>query len=248
MNVAGGAALHLAAGCAGLAEMNLNRKEVLMNRREFAARTSGAACLAAAGGLWLPGSALAQAGPVEGKDYVRLQQRQPTQDPKKIEVVEFFWYGCSHCYTFEPALDAWAKKLPADVNFRRMPVAFRELPFVLHQKLYFALESMGLVDSLHRKVFSAMHVEKQKLDTPEAIGDWAAKNGVDRAKFLDALNSFSVQAKAKQAAALSAGYKIDGTPALGINGSFYTSGSLAGSPERALAVTDFLLAQSRKGT
>lgn len=214
-----------------------------MNRRDFTtlAMTAGAAVL-------LPCAAHAQGGPVEGRDYVKLSQRQPTQDPKRIEVVEFFWYGCPHCHAFEPMLEAWVKKLPPDVNFRRLPVAFREVPFVLHQKLYFAIEAMGLVDSLHRKVFNAMHVERLPLNSPEAIGDFVAKNGVDKAKFLDLMNSFAVQTKARQAAALSAGYKIDGTPAMGINGSYYTSGSLAGSAERALAVTDYLIGQSRKGT
>jgi thiol:disulfide interchange protein DsbA len=215
-----------------------------MNRRDFSLTTLGAACAA---GLVGPIAAHAQGGPVEGVNYVKLGQRQPTQDPNKIEVVEFFWYGCPHCHAFEPMLEAWVKKLPSDVNFRRLPVAFREVPYVLHQKLYFAIEALGLVDSLHRKVFNAMHVERLKLETPEAIGDFVAKNGVDKAKFLDAMNSFGVAAKAKQAAALSAGYKIDGTPAMGINGSWFTSGSLAGGNDRALAVTDFLVARARKG-
>ncbi|WP_428421385.1 thiol:disulfide interchange protein DsbA/DsbL [Methylibium sp.] len=213
-----------------------------MNRRDFTT-LSVAATFA---GL-LPATTHAQGGPAEGRDYVKLSQRQPTQDPKKIEVVEFFWYGCPHCHVFEPMLEAWVKKLPPDLNFRRLPVAFREVPFVLHQKLYFAIEVLGLVDSLHRKVFNAMHVERLPLNTIESIGDFVARNGVDKAKFLDVMNSFSVQTKARQAAALSAGYKIDGTPALGINGSYYTSGSLAGSNDRALAVTDYLIAQIRKG-
>lgn len=213
-----------------------------MNRRDFTTLGLGATLA----GLLAP-AAHAQGTPVEGRDYVKLSQRQPVQDPKRIEVVEFFWYGCPHCFQFEPQLEAWLKKLPPDVNFRRMPVAFREVPFVLHQKLYFALEAMGLVETLHRKVFNAMHVEHNPLSSPEAIGDFVARNGVDRAKFLDAMNSFGVTGKAKQAAALSAGYKIDGTPAIGIDGRYYTSGSLSGSNERALAVTDYLLAQVRKG-
>jgi len=214
-----------------------------MNRRDFTTLGLGAALA----GLVTP-AAHAQGTPVEGRDYVKLSQRQPVQDPKRIEVVEFFWYGCPHCFHFEPQLEAWLKKLPPDVNFRRMPVAFREVPFVLHQKLYFAIEAMGLVEPLHRKVFTAMHVEHNPLSSPEAIGDFVAKNGVDRARFLDAMNSFGVVGKAKQAAALSAGYKIDGTPALGIDGRYYTSGSLSGSNERALAVTDYLIAQTRKGS
>ncbi len=217
-----------------------------MNRRDFTT-LSAVAASAAFGAALLPATGRAQGAPVEGRDYVKLSQRQPTQDPKKIEVVEFFWYGCPHCHAFEPALEAWLKKLPPDVSFRRLPVAFREVPFVLHQKLYFALEAMGLVETLHRKVFTTMHIERNPLNTPEAIGDFVAKNGVDKAKFLEVMNSFSVSGKAKQAATLSAGYKIDGTPALGINGAYYTSGSLVGSNDRALAITDQLIAQIRKG-
>ncbi|MGA0611496.1 thiol:disulfide interchange protein DsbA/DsbL [Caldimonas sp. KR1-144] len=214
----------------------------MLNRREF---TTSLALGGAAAAL-LPVAAQAQGGPVEGTHYVKLATRQPTLDPAKIEVVEFFWYGCPHCFQFEPALDAWAKRQPADVLFRRMPVAFREVPFGIHQRLYFAIEALGLVDTLHRKVFSAIHLERNMLDTQDKILDFAAKNGVERAKFAEVLNSFSVQTKSKQAAALSAGYKIDGTPAMGINGQFYTSGTLAGGNDRALAVTDFLVAQIRK--
>jgi thiol:disulfide interchange protein DsbA len=214
-----------------------------MNRRDFTTLSFGAALA----GWSLPAGVWAQGVPVEGRQYVKVSPRQPTLDPKKIDVVEFFWYGCPHCYSFEPALDAWHRKLPADVAFRRMPVAFRPTPFVLHQQLYFAIETMGLVDTLHRKVFYAMHVEKNPLDSVEAIGDFVAKNGVDKVKFIEVMNSFGVQTKARQAAALSAGYRIDGTPALGIDGRFFTSGSLVGSNEGALAVADFLIAQTRKG-
>ncbi|HSV70860.1 MAG TPA: thiol:disulfide interchange protein DsbA/DsbL [Methylibium sp.] len=214
-----------------------------MNRREFTTQS----IVAAAGGLLLPGLASAQGAPVEGQHYVKVSGRQPTLDPKRIDVVEFFWYGCPHCHSFEPQLDAWQKKLPPDVAFRRMPVAFRQVPFVLHQQLYFAIETLGLVEQLHRKVFYAMHVERNPLTSPEAIGEFVAKNGVDKAKFLDVMNSFGVQTKARQAAALSAGYRIDGTPALGIDGRWFTSGSLVGSNDGALKVAEYLIAQARKG-
>jgi thiol:disulfide interchange protein DsbA len=214
-----------------------------MKRREFAALGAGSLL----GGLLLPAGVSAQGTPTEGKHFVRMSTRQPTLDPKRIEVVEFFWYGCPHCHSFEPALDAWQKKLPPDVLFRRMPVAFRPTPFVLHQQLYFAIETLGLLEQLHRKVFYAMHVERNPLDKPESIGDFVAKNGIDREKFIETMNSFSVQTKARQAAALSAGYKIDGTPALGIDGRYFTSGSLVGSNDGALAVADYLIAQARKG-
>ena len=144
-------------------------------------------------------------------------------------------------------LDGWAKKLPADVSFRRVPVAFRDEPFGSHQRIYYALEAMGQVDALHRKVFYAIHNDRAKLDKPADIAAFMAKNGLDSAKFLDVFNSFSVQTKARQAKQLSESYKIDGVPAMGIHGRYYTSGSLAGSNDRALAVADFLIQRARKG-
>ena len=188
----------------------------------------------------------AQGNPAEGKQYVRLSQPLPAAGGGKIEVIEFFWYGCPHCNDFEPMLDAWAKKLPADVLFRRVPVAFRDEPFGSHQRIYYALEAMNQVDAMHRKVFYAIHNDRQRLDKPADIADFMAKNGLDGAKFLDVFNSFSVQTKARQAKQLAESYKIDGVPALGIQGRYYTSGTLAGSTEKALQVTDFLVQQIRK--
>ena len=213
-----------------------------MQRREFSAALVGAGALA----VGLP--AAAQGGPEEGTHYVRLGQPLPVSVPAgKVEVVEFFWYGCPHCNAFEPALEAWVKKLPADVVFRRAPVAFRDEPFGTHQRIYYALEALGQVEAMHRKVFYAIHNDRAKLDKPAEIAAFMAKNGVDSAKFLDAFNSFGVQTKARQAKLLAEAYKIDGVPALGVHGRFYTSGSLAGSQERALAVADFLIGRSRKG-
>jgi thiol:disulfide interchange protein DsbA len=163
----------------------------------------------------------------------------------KVEVLEFFWYGCPHCNAFEPALDAWQKKLPADVAFKRVPVAFRENPYVAHQKIFYTLEALGQIEAMHRKVFYAIHNERQSLDKIEDIAAFMGKNGIDAAKFTELFNSFSVQTKAKQANKLAESYKIDGVPALGINGRYFTSGSLAGSADRALSVANALIAQSR---
>ena len=209
-----------------------------MNRRDF----SALGLLSAA-----PLLASAQQKPVDGRHYATLTPRQPTRDPKQVEVIEFFAYSCSHCFAFEPALDAWQKKLPADVVFRRVPVAFRDEPFVAHQKIFYALETLGKVDAMHRKVFYAIHNEHARLDKPDEIAAFMAKNGVDSAKFLEAYNSFSTQTKTKQAAKLAEAYKLDGVPALGINGRYFTSGSLAGTNERMLQVTDFLIQKSRTG-
>ena len=216
-----------------------------MKRREFTTQLlagSGAAvaCFAALS------SAHAQGGPVEGTHYVRLSQPLPVPAGGKIEVLEFFWYGCPHCNAFEPALEAWQKKLPADVAFRRVPVAFSKEPFVAHQHIFYALEAMGQFEAMHRKVFGAIHVEHQRLDKLPDIVAFMAKNGVDGAKFEETFNSFSVQTKARQAKQLAEAYRIDGVPALGIQGRFYTSGTLAGSSERSLVVTDFLIQQARK--
>lgn len=213
-----------------------------MHRREFSTALLGASALA----VGLP--AAAQGGPVEGTHYVRLGQPLAVTAPAgKVEVVEFFWYGCPHCNAFEPMLDAWTKKLPADVSFRRVPVAFRDEPFGTHQRIYYALETMNQVEAMHRKVFYAIHNDRQKLDKPAEIAAFMTKNGVDGAKFVEVMNSFGVQTKARQAKQLAEAYKIDGVPALGVQGRFYTSGSLAGSPEQSLRVTDFLIERSRKG-
>lgn len=215
-----------------------------MNRREFSLTTLGTLGLTAG----LPGLALAQGTPVEGKQYVRLPQAAPVSAPAgKVEVVEFFWYGCGHCNDFEPTLAAWVAKLPADVVFRRVPVAFRENPFGNHQRLFYALEAMGLVSSLHAKVFRAIHAEGQTLDKPETIAAFMTRQGVDAAKFMAMFNSFAVQTKCKQARTLADAYKIDGVPTLGIAGRYFTSVSLNGNPERTLATTNFLIDQARKG-
>ena len=210
-----------------------------MNRREFGLNAS----VLALAGLALPAGA--QGGPVEGKDFMRVAQPVPMTGDK-IEVVEFFGYWCPHCHAFEPALDTWVKKLPASVNFRRMPVAFNAAQEPA-QRLYFGIEALGLVDTLHRKVFAAMHVERKRLDKDSEIADFAKANGVDPAKLQDAMKSFSVATKMRQARQLSEAYRIEGVPTLGIHGRFMTSPSIAGSQERALAVADALIGQARKG-
>jgi|APFre7841882630_1041343.scaffolds.fasta_scaffold14337_3 thiol:disulfide interchange protein DsbA len=215
-----------------------------MKRREFSAVLATGALGAAA----MISPVRAQSGPpVEGKDYLRLNSPLPAPSGGKIDVIEFFWYGCPHCNAFEPMLDAWVRKLPADVSFRRVPVAFRDEPYVAHQRIYFALEEMKLTDTMHRKVFAAIHVDHQRLDKPTDIAAFMTKNGVDGAKFLEYYNGFSVQTKARQAAQLAQAYKLDGVPAMGIQGKYLTSASMAGSHERALAVTDYLIQKERGG-
>ena len=213
-----------------------------MKRRDFSAS------LLAVGIAGLPLQALAQgAWPVEGTNYVRLTQPVPVPSNGKIELIEFFWYGCPHCNAFEPTLDAWQKKLPDDVAFKRVPVAFSEEPFVAHQRIFYALESMGLVDKMHRKVFYAIHNERMRLAKPDEIATFMGKNGVDPAKFLEAYDSFSVQTKAAQARQLAQAYKIDAVPAMGVQGRYYITGTMAGGNEKMPAVVDALVQRIRKG-
>ncbi|MBC7468084.1 MAG: thiol:disulfide interchange protein DsbA/DsbL [Ramlibacter sp.] len=215
-----------------------------MNRREFSV---AAACTVALASLGLPGSVLAQARkPDEGTDYLTLDKRVPMDGPAgKIEVIEFFWYSCPHCNAFEPKLVSWIKKLPADVTIRRVPVAFRD-DFVPQQRLYYTLEAMGKLDELHSKVFHTIHTERQTIDKEATILAWAEKNGLDRGKFQELYNSFSVQTKSRRATQLQDAYKVQGVPALGIAGRYYTDGTMAGTMDRALQVTDYLIAEARK--
>jgi thiol:disulfide interchange protein DsbA len=221
-----------------------------LTRRDFSSRLLAAGL---AGTLPL-GAAQAQGGPVEGIHYIRLAQPVATTTAGKIEVIEFFWYECPHCNAFEPALDAWSKRLPDDVAFRRVPVWFREEPFSAQQRLFYAIETLGLVPTLHRKVFAAIHNEHYRLRTPEDIAAFALKNGLDPMQFMAAYNSFAVQTKTQQARQTASAYKIDSVPAMGVNGRYYTTGILAnasspgGSNDRMLGVVDGLIAKVRQST
>jgi protein dithiol oxidoreductase (disulfide-forming) len=215
-----------------------------MKRRQFALGTG----MVLGGGLGslvaLPAGA--QGEPVEGKEFTRLQPPVAVSVPAgKVEVVEFFGYWCPHCHAFEPSLDAWARKLPADVVFRRIPVAFGA-PHEPYQKLYFALEAMGQLDAMHRKVFNAIHVDRMRLDKDADLQKLAQANGVDFAKLKDTMNSFSVATKCNQAKKAASEYKIDGVPTMGVQGRFMTSVGQAGSHEGALRVMDGLIAKARK--
>ena len=214
-----------------------------MQRREF---SFSAAALAAASGLALPMGAHGQTAAFkDGTDYLMLDKPAPVDVPAgQIEVVEFFWYSCPHCNSFEPQLDAWSKKQGKDVVLKRTPIAFRP-DFEPQQRLYYVLEAMGKVDELHKKVFYAVHVEKQALSTPDSIAAWAEKQGLDKAKFNELYNSFSVSTKTRKATQLQNAFQVDGVPALGIAGRYYTSGSMAKSMERALQVADYLVGQTR---
>lgn len=214
-----------------------------MKRREFSLAASSSAALAAFG---LPQAQAQGKKPEDGADYISLDKPVSVEAPKgKVEVIEFFWYSCPHCNAFEPKLEAWIKKAPADVFVKRVPVAFRDT-FVPQQRLFYVLEAMGKLDEVHRKVFAAIHGERLALDKEDLILDWVGKQGLDKAKFQELYNSFSVSTKARRATQLMDSFKVQGVPALGIGGRYYTDGTLAGNMDKALLVTDYLIAEARK--
>ena len=213
-----------------------------LNRRDFSSVLLAGTAL----GSLASSAAQAQGAPVEGVQYTRLPSVAPVTVPAgKVEVVEFFMYSCPHCFDFDPLIDAWAKKLPADVSFRRIPLAFRP-NLEPHQRLYFALESLGWLDALHTKAFRALHVEHRALMRDDDIQAWATAAGFDGARLVEMMKSFTVAGKVRPVRALAEAYRIDGVPTLGIHGRWTTSGAQAGTHEKALLVTDYLINQARK--
>lgn len=181
----------------------------------------------------------------EGHDYARLGQPQPVATGKKIEVLEFFWYRCPHCFQLEPALAKWLKTLPKDAQVRRVPAVFRD-DWLPGARLYYTLEQMGEAGRLHVKVFDAYHVDKLNLNDPAVLGDWIAKQGVDRQKFEGIYNSFSIQSKATQGARLGAAYGLTGVPAFVVDGKYLTSAGMTGSEARLFEVLDQLIVKARE--
>lgn len=199
-------------------------------------------------------TALAQGAPLAGKHYARLGQPLPTV-AGKIEVIEFFFYTCPHCNAFDPLLEAWAHRLPADVSLRRVPVG-QQLMLKLHQRMFYALEAMGaLTPPLHAGIFAAFHRQRVEAQDEAAITALVGKLGVDTARFKQAFNAFGVQAKVSQGLKLAEAAGVDTVPALVVGGRWRTGPGLAGMPgqseaaqgQQALAVADFLIQQVRSG-
>ncbi|MCV2353650.1 thiol:disulfide interchange protein DsbA/DsbL [Paucibacter sp. B2R-40] len=212
-----------------------------IQRRNFG---TGLLTLAAAGVAGMSGLARAQS-PVEGKQFVRLAQPLASAGADgKIEVFEFFLYTCPHCFAFDPALTAWSKSLAPDVQLRRIHVGVGAM-HKLHQRLFYALESLGRLGDLHEQVFKALQVEHLDLSSEKAITDWAVGKGLDGAKFSAAFNSFGAQTRLGQSTKLAEAYRADGVPALGIGGRFLTSPSMAGGVPQALSVADHLIKLAR---
>ena len=197
------------------------------------ALASAAALLALAFGAWAQ------------NPYATLNPPQPTEGGGKIEVIEFFWYGCPHCYTLEPEVAAWTKRAPKDVVFKRVP-AVPSPAWEEGAKIYYTLEAMGLLDQYHQKVFDAIHKDNTNLQNKGLRDSWLRKNGIDVAKYEEAEKSFSVASKLARAKQMTQAYKVDGVPRLVVNGKYYTAGELAGSYQRVFPVVDQLVEMSRR--
>ena len=182
--------------------------------------------------------------PQEVKDYTVLRTPVPVESGAKIEVLEFFQYSCPHCATFEPYLAAWKKKLPSDVDYRRIPIAW-DNSTMPHVRIYYTLEALGKLPEMHEKVFAAIQKNRQPMLNPDAIADFMAANGIDRKQWLDTYNSFSVAARANRAGQIWRAYKVDGTPMMAVDGRFMTAPSMVGTREGTLAVLDYLVQRSR---
>lgn len=176
-----------------------------------------------------------------GKDYTPIAPAQPSDEPGKIEVVEFFSYGCPHCYEFYPQLSAWIAKLPADVVVKKVPVNFNSY-FAAIAPLHYALEITGDLARLDANVFKTIHVDGNRLADPKSRAEWAQKNGVNVQKFEEAYKSFGVLSKVKRAEQMTAAYKVSGVPALAVDGKYLVGGKDFAD---ALAITDKLIAKVR---
>ena len=198
-------------------------------------------------GLLIAFASCAQAAPVEGTDYIVLKPPQSVDSPGKIEVIEFFWYRCPHCYALEPDLEAWVKRLPRDVQFKRVPGILNE-DWAIDARIFYTLEAIGEVDRVHRQLFDVIHQQGGVRLRGDAfakwIADWLAKQKVDMTKYDAAFRSFTVESKLRRAAQMASSYRLDGVPALSVQGRYLV---LASTSQKAmLATADFLIGEARK--
>ncbi|HEV2976942.1 MAG TPA: thiol:disulfide interchange protein DsbA/DsbL [Casimicrobiaceae bacterium] len=193
---------------------------------------------------WFAVTAAWPADLVEGKDYQRLKNPQPVESGKKIEVIEFFSYGCPHCNDLEPILDAWLRTLPPDVQFRRVPVVFQQRWEPL-ARIYYTLDALGEEARLSPAVFKAIHVENLSLYDDKVFFDWAARQGLDRAKVAETYNSFGVTSKFNRAKALAQAYNIESVPTVIVDGKFATSSEKVGTHANLPPAIDALIVKAR---
>jgi len=193
--------------------------------------------------LAAPLIAFAQGAP----KFSELKPAQPVSvEGNKIEVIEFFWYGCPHCYNLEPVLETWLKKLPPDVQFRRVPAVFN--PRWEHDaEIFYTFDAMGVLDKVHKPFFDAIHQNGLRTDNPEAMAQWLQRNGIDPKKFNETMKSFTVKSRTGRAKQMSVAYNIDGTPAMAVQGKYTVSAEQGGSREGMLQTVSYIVEQIKKG-
>ena len=174
-----------------------------------------------------------------GRHYIELPIPQPVETGDKIELREFFWYGCPHCYSLEPALNVYVKKLPANVRFVRTPGVAPH--WLIHGQAFYTFEMLGVTEKLHAPFFEAWHTKNRPFNNEASIAEFAAERGVDKTKFKDAFNSFAVRTRLERARQLNVGYMVDSVPALAVDGRYLTSPAAAGGEEAMFKVADFLI-------
>jgi len=194
--------------------------------------------------LMVNSSFLQAADYVEGTHYRKLAQ-QATETGDKIEVLEFFWYGCPHCFSFEPFIKSWKKTKPTNVEFTRIPAIFRP-DWEVQARAYYALSNMGIIEDLHGKIFDAINKDKKKLNKPELMADFLEKNGVDKKEYLKEYYSFAVDGMVRKAKKKQKAYKIQGVPTVIVNGKYQTSGSMSGSYDNLVKIINYLIEKETK--
>ncbi len=176
----------------------------------------------------------------EEQPYEVLSPAQPTQNPDKIEVIEFFWYGCPHCYSFEPMLAEWLKNKPDNVEFIRQPAVFSRL-WELHAKAYYTAEALDVLDKVHADFFDTIQNKRQKLVDKDELGEFFVAHGVDKTAFEEAYDSFLVDAKVRQARAMAPRYGVTGVPVVIVNGKYKVTARLAKSQQNMINVINDLI-------
>jgi thiol:disulfide interchange protein DsbA len=188
-----------------------------------------------------------------GKHYFPLDQVVRVRDPNKIEVVEVFWYGCGHCFRFDPLVKAWQKTLPADIDFIRLPVIWNSNT-ELHAQMFYTAQSLGLLNRLHDRFFDVMNVQGNPLNTKDKVQEFFVNNGVKANEFDQAFTSFGVTSQVNQAKGRTLSYKVEGTPEMIVAGKYRVDGrafstensSEQKSHEKMLEVVNFLIAKERQ--
>ena len=198
-----------------------------------------AALLAAAFWIALAGSASAQRAP-----FNVLNPPQPTE-ADRIEVIEFFWYGCPHCYTIEPSVASWVKSAPKDVVFKRVPAASSG-GWVNLAAVFYTIEAMGVLDQYHGKVFDAIHKQNTNLGNEKVRDEWLAKQGLDPAKYKEVEKSFAVMTRIQRAKQMSASYKVDSVPQFVVSGKYAITSESAGGQDRMMQAVDLAIATARR--